>query len=113
MATWTSVSIPKDLKEYMEQKRYELAGGQPNEKLREVLCPAKCPLCGGELVVIERVRTEVEIVRCKKCGHTQPRMRLEVAGSTTNTAALLGVLAGLGLGLLLGFAFTALLLLTR
>ena len=71
-------------------------------KLRDIVSPEKCPVCGGELKRLE-VEAKVEYVECKRCGFKQPKISIEASGSD-----LYEFLKALGIGVLVGLGLAAL-----
>jgi len=79
-----------------------LARRENLKKLKPVLAPNRCPICGGELSELE-VKAKIRYVQCKRCGYKQPSISVETSGTDVHEfmkALGIGVLVGLGLAAL-------------
>ncbi|GEM_PF-4147466 len=109
---WSSIRIPKELKESYEKVRMLLVRAimsgkfEVGNKVAEILNPTKCPICGSSLKTVRKLSNSVEIAKCEKCGYSQPRL---TTLSRENMTIELGLmLAKLGLGILAGLGLAAL-----
>ena len=100
---YTTIKVPRELVDSAALVRQDI-GRWCGKIPRSILSPERCLRCGGELEVVNRIKFGVEIVRCRNCGYAQPRIRTEVGGRD-----LASVLSSLGLGVLVGLGFAALL----
>ena len=103
------VRVPSDLVEQVELARAKIVMNRDIlKKLPSNLTqPSKCPVCNG-LMEKTAMKVDVGTYKCSSCGYKQPYLNTEVLGKDLSTlvAALgLGVLAGLGIALLLSVLF--------
>ncbi len=109
---WSSIRIPKELKEAYEKVRMLLVRAIMSRKLKIdyrvalILNLAGCPICGSYLRTVRKLGNSVEIAKCEKCGYSQPR--LTALGKENVTIELGLMLAKLGLGILAGLGLAAL-----
>ncbi len=113
LSDWSSIRIPKELKDSYEKLRIlfvkAIMNGKINidEKLSSVLNPPRCPICRGLFKTVRKLGNSIEIVKCEKCGYAQPRI-LNYAIKDRAAIELGLMFARLGLGILAGFGLAAL-----
>jgi tRNA(Ile2) C34 agmatinyltransferase TiaS len=103
------VRVPSELVEQVELAKAKIIMNRNVlKKLPDNLtAPSKCPVCNGPM---EKTAIKVDIgtYKCSSCGYKQPYINAEVFGNDLSSLAAalgLGVLAGLGIALLLNILF--------
>ena len=103
------VRVPTDLVEQVELAKAKIVMNRDIlKRLPENLTePSKCPVCNGHMEKTA-VKVDVGTYRCTSCGYKQPYVNAQVLGNDLSTLAAtlgLGILAGLGIALLLDVLF--------
>ena len=100
---YLSMKIPKHVRVEAEMAKAKLMtqGRDAFAKISpEVLNPVKCPICSGEMEVLE-VRTRVGYKKCQRCGYSQPSLDVSAAGTD-----IANLLVAMGVGTLFGLGIT-------
>jgi len=72
MLEYTTVKIPKFVRDSLEVAKRIVA--EHIDKLpASVLRPDTCPACGSNELELTRLRSDLEIAKCRKCGFVFPR----------------------------------------
>ncbi len=101
---YQTIKVPKPILDEIAFAKMKIAMDRKKlSRLKDIVAPERCPVCGGELKKLE-VEAKVEYVECKECGFKQPRLSVEARGSD-----LYEFLKALGIGALIGLGLAALL----
>jgi len=73
MLEYTTVKIPKFVRDSLEIAKRVIAEHVGKLPL-DVLRPGSCPVCKSRELDITRLRSDLEVARCRRCGFAFPRL---------------------------------------
>jgi len=101
---YQNVKLPAPVLDELAFAKIKIANERKRlERVKEIIEPERCPVCGGPLKKLE-VKAKVEYVECEKCGFKQPKLSVSASGTD-----IYEFLKALGLGTLVGLGVAALL----